>query len=67
MINYKFEYEIGSRKEHTEGSLEIDETTWTKIEDICKERKWSIAFLIEYFLENLSPDQAEEILISWDM
>ena len=52
---------------HIISHREYDETKWNKIQKICDYQKANILDLIEEFLEKLTPEEAEKIVVSWDM
>lgn len=66
-INFKLEIQMENETLKLEGFTEYDETKWKEIDAICKYRKASVFNLLEDYLNTLTPEKAEEILISWDM
>lgn len=68
-VQYHLQVQVeGENKiQHMSGTVEIDGEKWDKILEQCKYRKASVTQLIEDYLSKLTPDQAEDILWSWDM
>lgn len=48
-------------------TMELETETYEEIERICKARKCSISDLIVNDITEMTPEQAEEIIFSWDM
>ena len=65
-IKFEIKTEGGNTKNGTIHT-EYDSKKWAKIQDICNERKANITNLLESYLEKLTPEEAKNIVISWDM
>lgn len=66
-IEYTLEVKTENNCIRTHAFTEYDEEKWDKIAKMCDERKANITSLLESYLDGLTPEKAEEILMSWDM
>ena len=66
MTKIKITIEINSKK-HIETTLEMETEKFNQINEICNYRKTGIESLIINDITEMTPDQAEEIISSWDM
>ena len=66
MTEIKITIEINNKK-HSETPMQIETETFKKIQEICKERKTSIEELIINDITEMTAEEAEEIICSWDM
>ncbi len=65
MILIKFNIEIENQK--YEGTQEIEEEVFKKIDAICKERKCTICDLLMNDITDMTPAEAEKIVTGWDL
>ena len=66
MTEIKIKIEINNNK-HSETTMQIETETFNKIQEICKERKTTITDLILNDITEITAEEAEEIICSWDM
>lgn len=65
MIEIKINVEVNGV--HYEEMQEIEESTYNAILKSCKERKCSITDLLINDITEMTPEEAEEIVYSWDI
>lgn len=65
-IRFSFQTEE-NKKGGIEVTIEYDEIKWKKIKELCEYRKANIYDLLQEYISKITPEEAEEILLSYDM